>query len=52
MIRQRTIKEVYQGSRVVEGAGVHLRRIFGYHDTPAFDPFLLLDDFSSDDPDK
>jgi hypothetical protein len=33
-----------------EGAGVHLRRAFGFSDPGAFDPFLLLDDFRSDDP--
>ncbi len=52
MKKYRRINKVYQGSRVVEGAGVHLRRIFGFHETPTFDPFLLLDDFSSDDPEK
>lgn len=35
-----------------EGAGVHLRRAFGFHDPERFDPFLLLDDFRSDDPRK
>ncbi len=34
----------------LEGAGVHLQRVFGYHDKPAFDPFLMLDDFRNDDP--
>jgi redox-sensitive bicupin YhaK (pirin superfamily) len=32
-----------------EGAGVRLKRAFGYAD-PSLDPFLLLDDFHSDDP--
>jgi len=35
----------------MEGAGVRLKRAFGYHDVPKFDPFLMLDDFHSDDPD-
>jgi hypothetical protein len=34
----------------LEGAGVHLRRAFGFHNPKAFDPFLLLDDFRSGDP--
>lgn len=34
----------------LEGAGVHLRRAFGFHDTGDYDPFLLLDDFRSDIP--
>ena len=33
----------------MEGAGVRLKRAFGYAD-PSLDPFLLLDDFHSDDP--
>jgi redox-sensitive bicupin YhaK (pirin superfamily) len=34
----------------MEGAGVHLRRAFGFGTTEEFDPFLLLDDFRNDDP--
>lgn len=33
-----------------EGAGVFLRRAFGFQDEGDFDPFLLLDDFRSDVP--
>jgi hypothetical protein len=36
----------------IEGAGVHLKRVFGFQQAPDLDPFLLLDDFSSDDPEK
>jgi len=36
---------------VMEGAGVRLHRAFGYHDVPAFDPFLMLDDFRNEHPD-
>jgi redox-sensitive bicupin YhaK (pirin superfamily) len=36
---------------MLEGAGVHLQRAFGYQQAPRLDPFLLLDDFHSDDPD-
>ena len=35
----------------IEGAGVHLRRAFGFGKTEDFDPFLLLDDFRNDNPD-
>ena len=34
----------------IEGAGVHLKRAFGYQHVPQLDPFLLLDDFRSDKP--
>jgi hypothetical protein len=35
---------------VLEGAGVHLRRAFGFGSTEEFDPFLLFDDFRNEDP--
>lgn len=35
---------------VHEGAGVRLRRAFGYHQIPQYDPFLLLDHFHSSRP--
>jgi redox-sensitive bicupin YhaK (pirin superfamily) len=35
----------------MEGAGVALRRAFGFGTTSDFDPFLLLDDFRNDNPD-
>jgi redox-sensitive bicupin YhaK (pirin superfamily) len=34
----------------LEGAGVRLRRAFGFDNTSDFDPFLLLDDFRNDIP--
>ena len=34
----------------IEGAGVHLKRVFGYQQVPLLDPFLLLDHFGSDNP--
>ena len=34
----------------IEGAGVHLKRAFGPAEVPLLDPFLMLDDFHSDDP--
>ncbi len=47
---QRAIKAIYKGEPVTEGAGVKLRRIFGYHEAYDFDPFLMFDDFRSDRP--
>ena len=35
----------------MEGAGVRLKRAFGFDEVPLLDPFLLLDDFHSDNPD-
>jgi redox-sensitive bicupin YhaK (pirin superfamily) len=35
----------------MEGAGVKLRRAFGFGSTEEFDPFLLFDDFRNDNPD-
>lgn len=42
--------KIFKSKPTIEGAGVHLRRAFGYQEVPLFDPFLLFDDFSSDDP--
>ena len=47
----RKIQKVFKSKPVVEGAGVHLKRAFGFSQVPIFDPFLLLDDFRSDNPD-
>ena len=46
----RPIKQVIQSEPVVEGAGVHLRRAFGFGKTDDFDPFLLFDDFRNENP--
>jgi quercetin 2,3-dioxygenase len=46
----RPIKRVIKSQPTIEGAGVHLRRAFGFHGTSDFDPFLLLDDFRNDIP--
>jgi len=46
----RKIKKIYQAKPTIEGAGVHLKRVFGHAEVPTFDPFLLLDDFHSDNP--
>lgn len=46
----RRIKAVYAGKPTLEGAGVRLKRVFGFNEVPRFDPFLLLDDFGSRNP--
>src|SRR4051812_24495123 len=46
----RPVKEIRQSKPTMEGAGVQLRRAFGFGSTSEFDPFLLLDDFRNDDP--
>ena len=46
----RSIKRVVKAKPTLEGAGVHLRRAFGFGDTSDFDPFLLLDDFRNERP--
>jgi redox-sensitive bicupin YhaK (pirin superfamily) len=46
----RPIKQVLKGQPAMEGAGVHLKRAFGFGEAPELDPFLLLDDFHSDNP--
>ena len=47
----RQVEQVLRGRPTLEGAGVRLHRAFGYNEVPLFDPFLMLDDFGSDDPD-
>ena len=47
----RPIKRILQSKPTMEGAGVKLRRAFGFGDTADFDPFLLFDDFRNDNPD-
>jgi redox-sensitive bicupin YhaK (pirin superfamily) len=44
------VKRLVQSKPTLEGAGVHLRRAFGFGNTSDFDPFLLLDDFRNDVP--
>jgi redox-sensitive bicupin YhaK (pirin superfamily) len=47
----RPVKRIVQSKPVIEGAGVKLRRAFGFGDTGELDPFLLFDDFRNDSPD-
>ncbi len=46
----RPVKRLIKSKPTMEGAGVHLRRAFGFGNTKEFDPFLLLDDFRNDVP--
>ena len=46
----RPVRKTIEATPAVEGAGVRLRRAFGFGDTSEFDPFLLLDDFRNDRP--
>jgi redox-sensitive bicupin YhaK (pirin superfamily) len=45
----RPVKRIVKARPAIEGAGVHLRRAFGFGDPAEFDPFLLLDDFRSEE---
>jgi len=46
----RPVKSIVQSKPTLEGAGVRLRRAFGFGETSEFDPFLLFDDFRGDNP--
>src|SRR3989449_3998081 len=46
----RPVKRLVRAKPTLEGAGVRLRRAFGFGNTSDFDPFLLLDDFRNDIP--
>jgi redox-sensitive bicupin YhaK (pirin superfamily) len=50
MGKTRKIDKILKSTPTIEGAGVHLKRAFGFRDVPLFDPFLLLDDFHSNNP--
>jgi redox-sensitive bicupin YhaK (pirin superfamily) len=46
----RPVKRIVQSTPTIEGAGVRLRRAFGFGDTDEYDPFLLFDDFRNERP--
>ena len=46
----RPIRCVSQSKPTMEGAGVRLRRAFGFGDPSETDPFLMMDDFRGDHP--
>jgi len=49
-VKPRPVIQVVRGLETSDGAGVHLTRVIGGPSLPMLDPFLLLDDFRSDDP--
>lgn len=51
MSKVREIQRVLKSKPTIEGAGVHLKRAFAHQEVSILDPFLLLDDFHSDNPD-
>jgi redox-sensitive bicupin YhaK (pirin superfamily) len=50
MTENRGIRKVVKSRPTIEGAGVHLHRAIGLGPPELYDPFLLLDDFRSDEP--
>ena len=48
----RAVRRLTQSEPTLEGAGVHLRRAFGFGATEEFDPFLLFDDFRNERPEQ
>ncbi len=48
----RPVAKLIKSQPTIEGAGVHLRRAFGFGNTKETDPFLLLDDFRNDIPEE
>jgi len=46
----RPVKRLVKAKPTIEGAGVRLRRAFGFGATADYDPFLLLDDFRNERP--
>jgi len=50
MSTTRSVTSVLTRKPTIEGAGVRLNRVFGFYELPKLDPFLLLDDFGSDNP--
>ena len=48
---KRKITQVIEGIKTSDGAGVNLTRIIGSPELNMLDPFLLLDEFGSDNPD-
>ena len=47
---ERSLADIVEAVPTVDGAGVKLRRVFGFNERRGYDPFLLLDHFGSDDP--
>ena len=52
MNSNRKLLQVSKSRPTLEGAGVHLKRAFGFGNSDLYDPFLLMDDFRGDSPDR
>jgi len=52
MTTTRAVRGVFASEPTLEGAGVQLRRAFGFGREKLFDPFLMLDDFRCENPDQ
>jgi redox-sensitive bicupin YhaK (pirin superfamily) len=50
MDKYRTIQQLINGQATTDGAGVNLTRLIGSPELNMLDPFLLLDEFGSDNP--
>jgi redox-sensitive bicupin YhaK (pirin superfamily) len=48
--REREVERIVAAQRTMDGAGVKLNRAIGGRALGMFDPFLLLDEFQTDDP--
>ena len=46
----RPVRRIVESTPAIEGAGVRLRRAFGFGNTTEYDPFLLFDDFRNERP--
>ncbi|HYL70021.1 MAG TPA: pirin family protein, partial [Candidatus Dormibacteraeota bacterium] len=46
----RTVRRVVRGMPTSDGAGVKLTRVIGQPQLPDLDPFLMLDEFGTDEP--
>ena len=49
--KTRIVKQIVEGIQTIDGDGVNITRIIGSPELNMLDPFLLLDEFGSDDPD-
>lgn len=47
---ERNVEKIVRGQATSDGAGVKLTRVIGTNRLPDLDPFLMLDEFGSDDP--
>lgn len=48
--RARQVRAVLPGKRLVDGAGMRVKRLIGHAGLPVLDPFVLVDEYKSDDP--